>query len=70
MYFNKEQKRIIQCVIDGKTNVEIAEEMGYSPASIKRRLKIIYRLCKVESRLELVKNVIAAITHNKISFQV
>jgi DNA-binding NarL/FixJ family response regulator len=69
MKLNKEQVKIVQHVLNGRTNVEIAEEMGYSPASIKRKLKVIYKLCRADNRLELVKNVIKAIAGNRISFQ-
>ncbi len=66
MYDNEELETIIKYVVDGKTNIEIAEEMSYSPASIKRRLKAIYKSYRVENRLELVKYILGSF---KNSFQ-
>ena len=54
------QKRIIERVLDGKKNVEIAEELGYSENWIAKNLKKIYDFFEVKNRasfiLKFVKN--------------
>ena len=60
MYLTDEQKIIIQKLRTNKKNFEIAEELGYSLASLKRRLKEIYSLYYVSSRLELIQKLFHA----------
>lgn len=54
MYLTNEQKVIIKCVKKGLTNIEIGEELGYSPDTIKKRLWLIYRLFNVRGRIALL----------------
>ena len=54
MYLTDEQKQIIRCVKKGLTNIEIGEELGYSPDTIKKRLWLIYRLFNVRGRIAFV----------------
>jgi DNA-binding CsgD family transcriptional regulator len=51
---NKE-KQLINLIINEKTNVEIAEIMGYSPDMIKYLIKRIFKKFKVKNRLGLVR---------------
>lgn len=51
---NKEQKKIVELVITGMTNIEIGVELGYSKDSIKKRLSVIYRKFGVKKRIELI----------------
>ncbi len=53
MMLNDEQKKILGFVFEGKTNWEIGDELGYSPNTIKKKLKAIYKFYKVENRMEL-----------------
>ena len=48
-----EQQKIVSYIFEGKTNWEIADEMGYSPHTVKKKLKAIYKFYKVENRIEL-----------------
>ena len=58
MQLDEEQKEIINCVKRGLTNIEIGEEMGYSPDTIKKRLCRIYRLFNVRGRIALVAKLV------------
>lgn len=51
---NQEQKKIVELVITGMTNIEIGVELGYSKDSIKKRLSAIYRKFGVKKRIELI----------------
>ncbi|MBS4760699.1 MAG: response regulator transcription factor [Clostridium sp.] len=48
-----EQQKLIKFVFEGKTNTEIAENLGYSPNTVKKKLKYIYKFYNVENRKEL-----------------
>lgn len=43
MALNEVQKSIVTGILEGKTNTEIAEEIGYSTDSVKKNLKKIYK---------------------------
>lgn len=58
MALTEEQKKIINCVIEGMTNIEIAELMGYCPDTIKMRLRKLYRTYNVQGRVGLVKRML------------
>ncbi len=58
MQLSEEQKTIIKCVKKGLSNIEIAEKMGYSPDTIKKRLWLIYKLFNVRGRIELVNKLL------------
>jgi len=59
MGLTDEQKEIINLVVDGQTNIQIAEELGYCERSIKNRLKKIYKLFNVENRAGLIREAMA-----------
>ena len=42
MLLTKEEYTIVCHVVNGLKNIEIAEEMGYSEATVKKRLTVIY----------------------------
>ncbi len=52
---NDIEKKVLFLVIEGKTNIEIAEDIGYSPSNIKRIIKNLFKHYKVSKRLELVR---------------
>ncbi len=58
MYLSEEQKQIIKYVKAGFTNIEIAEELGYSPDTIKKKLCFLYRFFNVKGRANLVTKAI------------
>ena len=58
MHTNNEQKLIIELVKSGLTNIEIAEELGYSPSTIKKKLCVIYRLFNVRGRMALISKIL------------
>ena len=51
---NQELEKIIEMVINKKTNVQIAYEMGYSVETVKNRLKKIYKHYKTQNRVGLL----------------
>ena len=55
MHLTEEQKKIIGLVALKWTNSQIAEEVGFSEASIKRRLKVIYKGLRMD-RIDLIVN--------------
>lgn len=61
MQLTEEQKQIIRYVKQGLTNIEIAEEMGYSPDTIKKRLWLIYKLLNVKNRIDLISKIVNAL---------
>lgn len=65
MILSEEHQQIIDCVMNGMTNIEISEVMGYSPASVKRRLREIYKIHNVNTRIQLIKKVVCSITCRK-----
>jgi DNA-binding NarL/FixJ family response regulator len=52
---SEEQEKIIKYIHAGMSNMEIAEELGYSESTIKKRITKIYKTFKVTSRLGLIK---------------
>ena len=64
-----EKKKIVELVLKGYTNVEISAYMGYSPASVKRRLKAIYKSYDVENRIGLVKKQVMGVMAGKVLFE-
>ena len=55
MELNELEKQVLLFVIDGKTNLEIAEEIGYSEASVKRIVKKLFLFYKISKRVDLVR---------------
>jgi DNA-binding CsgD family transcriptional regulator len=51
------ERELIQCVIEGKSNAEIAEELVISLATVKTHLHNIYRKLDIDSRYDLIAKV-------------
>jgi len=49
------EQRVLDYVVDCKTNFEIAEEIGYSERQVKRIIKRLFKHYKAVRRIELVK---------------
>lgn len=64
-----EKRKIIEMILKGYTNVEISAQMGYSPASVKRRLKEIYRSYDVQNRIGLVTKQITGVMAQELLFR-
>lgn len=47
------QGEIVLLATEGRSNREIAEQLGLSPETIKAHLAAVYRACEVSNRLEL-----------------
>lgn len=58
MVLTDEQKMLVKLVSEGLTNIDIAEEMGYSPATVKLRLKALFKLFNVSNRVTLVNKAV------------
>lgn len=55
---SEKEKSLLNLIINGKTNYEIAEIMGYSPDMIKYLIKKLLKKFKVKNRLELTRETI------------
>ena len=53
--FTEKEKEIIDYVIEGMTNIEIAEEVGYSERSVKQYLTKIFNKIRVSNRTALTR---------------
>jgi DNA-binding CsgD family transcriptional regulator len=51
------EKEIIQCVVEGKSNAEIAEELVISLATVKTHLHNIYGKFDIDSRYDLIAKI-------------
>lgn len=51
----EEQKQILELLILGCNNREIAEKLNYSVSTVKRRLNELFKLYKVNSRIKLMQ---------------
>lgn len=60
MGFTELQKEILHELINGSTNAQIAERIGYSESSIKRRIKELFKLFEVKNRISLVREITIA----------
>lgn len=49
------EQQVLDYVVDCKTNMEIAEEIGYSETQVKRIIRRIFKRYKATCRIELVK---------------
>ena len=58
IYLNTIENQVLNFVIEGKTTIEIAEEIGYSPSNIKKIIKKLFRYYNVAKRLDLVREAI------------
>ena len=54
------EREIIQCVVSGKSNAEIAEELVISLATVKTHLHNIYTKFDIDSRFELIAKIRSA----------
>lgn len=59
MVLTEEETQITKLVINGLKNVEIAEIMGYSEATVKKRLTGIYKKTNVFNRLQLIAKLLS-----------
>ena len=59
MLLTKEEYTIVYHVVNGLKNVEIAEEMGYSEATVKKRLTVIYGKMNVFNRFDLIRKILS-----------
>lgn len=66
MVLTEEETAIAKFVVNGLKNVEIAEIMGYSEATVKKRLTVIYKKMNVFNRLQLITKFLS---QNNISAQ-
>ena len=56
IYKNKRQQRfknILDLIIEGKTNAEIASILGFSLITIKKDVSFLFKKYKVKNRIEL-----------------
>jgi len=53
MKLTEEQTKILELLVQGKTNMQIANELGYSDRSVKRKLQKLKKLFQVENRTAL-----------------
>ena len=51
---SRREKQIVDALLAGRTNKEIARQLGVSDQTIKNQLTTLYRKVGVSSRLELV----------------
>lgn len=59
MKLNELQEKIIPLVVEGKKNIEIAEELGFSENWIAKNLKEVYKFFGVANRSSLVREVLS-----------
>ena len=57
MKLNDLQIQIIKLVNQGKSNPEIANQLGYSVENIKKNLRVCFKYFKVRNRVELVREI-------------
>lgn len=57
MKLNDLQINIVALVNQGKTNKEIADQLGYSEVYIKKNLQTCFKYFKVKNRVEMVREV-------------
>ena len=54
MKLTEEQKVILEELISGSTNQQIADKIGYSESSIKRKVKELLNVFNVKNRASLI----------------
>lgn len=59
MFLNSEETVIVDMIVKGCKNVDIAEEMGYSEATVKKRLTLIYKKLGISNRLDLIRKILS-----------
>lgn len=55
---NEIDKKIIVFILEEKTNIEMAEEIGYSLGAIKKRLAYLFKIYNVKTKVGLVREYI------------
>ncbi len=55
MKLNDIQKEIIGLVVQGKSNKEIADQLGYSVENVKKNLRVCFKYFKVKDRVGLTR---------------
>lgn len=50
-----EYKKILELILQNKTNEEISIELNYSRSTVKRRIKELFKLYNVDSRIKLMQ---------------
>lgn len=56
--FTKREKDLLIRLLEGKTNKEIANDLGLQPQTIKNEFSRIFRKVKVRNRTELALKVV------------
>ena len=51
----EEQKKILELILQNKTNEEISIELNYSRSTVKRRIKELFKKYNVDSRIKLMQ---------------
>lgn len=52
--FSQDQLQVVNCILAGMTNDQIAATLGLSVPGVKKRLRMIFRVTGANNRLELV----------------
>lgn len=47
--------QIIESILEEKTNIEMAEEIGYSLGLVKKRLAYLFKVYNVKTRVGLIR---------------
>lgn len=64
MKLNDIQKEIITLVVEGKSNKEIADKLGYSVENVKKHLRACFKYFKVKDRVGLVREYLLLIHYD------
>ncbi|MGA9532083.1 MAG: response regulator transcription factor, partial [Anaerolineales bacterium] len=48
----KREKQVLRCVVDGKTNAEIGQDLGISEKTVEKHLEHVFSKLDVSSRVE------------------
>lgn len=51
----EEYKKILELILQDKTNEEISIELNYSKSTVKRRIKELFKKYNVNSRIKLMQ---------------
>lgn len=51
----EEYKKILELILQDKTNEEISIELNYSKSTVKRRIKELFKKYNVDSRIKLMQ---------------
>lgn len=49
------EKKVLQCIVNARTNQEIADELGITLSTVKAHTGSIYRKLEVKSRVQYMK---------------